>query len=389
MTQRGAALAKESKLATGQRRAQLAAARTWVVKVGSAVITAHGQGLERGGIAAWCGQVANLAATGKRVALVSSGAIAEGCRRLGYAQRPATIAELQAAAAVGQAGLVEAYQRAFARRGLTSAQVLLTHDDLAHRQRYLNARATLSALLDLGVVPIINENDSVATDEIKLGDNDTLAAQVAGLLAADVLVVLTDRAGLHEADPRLVPDAPLVELAGANDPMLDAMAGGGGRLGRGGMATKLAAARLAARAGTHTAIADGRADDVLGRLARGENLGTLLGADLAPLDARKRWLAGQTRAKGELRVDAGAANAVRRDGVSLLPAGVTAATGTFQRGDLVRVLDADGNSIGQGLTNYAAAETRRILGRRSGDIQAVLGFVAEQELVHRDNLVVW
>ena len=371
-------------------RSRVASAKTWVVKIGSALITSDGEGLDKAGIDVWCGQVAALVEAGKRVALVSSGAVAEGCRRLGYRHRPTAIHELQAAAAVGQSGLIEAYQKAFKAHGRDTALVLLTHDDLANRQRYLNARATLSTLLDLGLVPVVNENDSVATDEIKLGDNDTLAALVANLLPADVLAVLTDRAGLHEADPRLVPDAPLVPEAAAMDPRLDGMAGrSAGRLGRGGMATKLAAARAAARSGTSTLIADGREPDVLLRLARGEAVGTLLRAELAPLDARKRWLAGQLRAKGELRVDAGAAQAIRERGVSILPAGVTQVAGEFRRGDLVRVLDAEGGEIGKGLANYAATEAQRILGRKSSAIAAVLGYVGEGELVHRDNLVVW
>ena len=374
----------------GDGRSRVASAKTWVVKIGSALITGDGEGLDKAGIDVWCGQVAALMAAGKRVALVSSGAVAEGCRRLGYRHRPTAIHELQAAAAVGQSGLIEAYQNGFQAHGRNTALVLLTHDDLANRQRYLNARATLSTLLDLGLVPVVNENDSVATDEIKLGDNDTLAAMVANLLPADVLAVLTDSAGLHEADPRLAPKAPLVREAAAMDPRLDGMAGrGAGRLGRGGMATKLAAARTAARSGTNTVIANGREPDVLARLARGEAVGTLLRAELAPLDARKRWLAGQLRAKGELHVDAGAAQAIRERGVSILPAGVTRVAGGFRRGDLVRVLDADGGEIGKGLANYAAAEAQRILGRKSSAIAAVLGYVGEGELVHRDNLVVW
>ena len=372
------------------RRANVAAAKTWVVKIGSALITRDGQRLDRAGIAAWCRQVAALVDAGKRVALVSSGAVAEGCRRLGLRRRPTAIHALQAAAAVGQSGLIEAYQQAFNACGRDTAQVLLTHEDLADRQRYLNARATLCTLLDLGLVPVINENDSVATQEIKLGDNDTLAGMVASLLPADLLVVLTDRAGLHERDPRRHPDAPMVHEAAALDAGLDRMAGrGAGRLGRGGMATKVAAARVAARSGTATVIAGGSEPDVLVRLADGEALGTLLTADLAPLDARKRWLAGQLKARGELRVDAGAADAIRHRGVSILPAGVTHASGAFRRGDLVRVLDAHGGEVGKGLANYDAAETARLLGRKSAEIERVLGYVGEGELVHRDNLVVW
>lgn len=377
-------------MACAIERGRVARAKTWVVKIGSALITGDGQGLNRAGINAWCGQVAALADAGRRVALVSSGAVAEGRRRLGYRCRPTAIHELQAAAAVGQSGLIEAYQSGFKAHGRDTALVLLTHDDLANRERYLNARATLSTLLDLGLVPVINENDSVATDKLKLGDNDWLAGMVASLLPADVLALLTDRAGLHEADPRHHPAAALVREAAATDPRLDAMAGrDAGRFGHGGMATKLAAARLAARWGASTVIACGREADVLARLGRGEALGTLLNAELAPLDARKRWLAGQRKPKGELRVDGGAAQAVRKRGASVLPAGVTHAAGAFRRGDLVRVVDAAGDEIGKGLANYDAAETLRILGRKSSEIAAVLGYVGEGELIHRDNLVVW
>lgn len=370
-------------------RPALADAQTWVVKVGSALLTAGGQGLAAGGLAAWCSQIAAAVAAGRRMVLVSSGAVAEGCRRLGLKQRPTAIHALQAAAAVGQSGLIEAYERALGRHGRRSASVLLTHDDLANRERYLNARATLTTLLDLGVVPIVNENDSVATEEIKLGDNDTLAGMVASLLAADVLVLLTDRAGLHQADPARKPDAPLVPQAAAADPALDAMASAGaGSLGRGGMVTKLAAARMAALSGAHTVVADGRERDVLGRLRQGEALGTLLTADVAPLDARKRWIASQLRPRGSLTVDDGAARAIAKQGVSILPAGAVATEGSYRRGDMIRVYDAAGNEIGQGLTNYDAAATRQLLGRNSREIEAVLGYGNEPELIHCDNLVV-
>ena len=368
-------------------RESLTRSETWVIKVGSALLTQDGQGLDVQGLDTWCDQIASLLASGKRVVLVSSGAVAEGCRRLGFDSRPTTVHELQAAAAVGQSGLIEAYERAFRRRDRRIAMVLLTHDDLSDRERYLNARTTLATLLDLGVVPVINENDSVATEEIKLGDNDTLAGMVTSLLSADVLVLLTDQDGLHESDPRLEPSAAIVRQAAAADPKLDAMAGGGaGRLGRGGMVTKLAAARLAALSGAHTVIADGRTPNILGRLAAGEDCGTLLTADVAPLDARKRWLAGQ-RAKGDLVVDAGAADAIANRGVSILPAGVTDATGTFRRGDLVRVVDPKGRALAKGLANYDAGEARALAGRKSSQIEAVLGYVDEPELIHRDNLV--
>ena len=370
-------------------RTALAQARTWVVKVGSALLTAGGQGLAAGGLADWSGQIAAGVAAGRRLVLVSSGAVAEGCRRLGLAQRPTALRDLQAAAAVGQSGLIEAYERAFAGHGRRIAQVLLTHDDIANRERYLNARATLTTLLALGVVPVINENDSVATEEIKLGDNDTLAGMVASLLAADVLVLLTDQAGLHRADPVRQPGAALVREASAASEALTPMAGAGaGRLGRGGMITKLAAARMAARSGAHTVIANGREPNVLRRLFGGDALGTLLTADVAPLDARKRWIAGQRRAKGTLTIDAGAARAVARRGASILPAGAVAAEGDYLRGDMVRIRDQAGSELGQGLANYDAAATRKLLGRKSEEIEAVLGYGNEPELIHSDNLVV-
>ena len=370
-------------------RAALAGAKLWVVKVGSALLTRDGQGIDAGSLDNWCGQVADLLAEGRRVMVVSSGAVAEGCRRLGFDDRPVTIHDLQAAAAVGQSGVSEAYEHAFRRHGRHIGLVLLTHDDLSDRRRYLNARTTLTTLLELGVVPVINENDSVATEEIKLGDNDTLAGMVASLLSADVLVLLTDQKGLHRVDPRIEPGAPLVAEAEAADPSLDSMAGGGaGRLGRGGMVTKLAAARLAALSGTHTVIADGGAPDILRSLANGDPVGTLLTANVAPLDARKRWLAGQLRARGVLHVDAGAVEAIANRGVSILPAGVTAADGGFRRGDMIRVLGPDGAEVAKGLANYDMAETRKLAGCKSDQIESILGYVNERELVHRDNLVV-
>ena len=367
-------------------RVEFAESSTWVVKVGSALLTGEGEGLNLDRIAGWCRQIGALMAAGKKVAVVSSGAVAEGCRRLGFDERPATVHDLQAAAAVGQIGLAEAYERGFQDVGRNTAMVLLTHDDLSGRERYLNARATLGTLLSLGVAPVVNENDSVATDEIKLGDNDTLAGRVASLLSADALVILTDRDGLHEDDPARKADARLVSSAAAADRQLDAMAGDAGRLGRGGMATKLKAARFAALSGASTVIANGAEPDILLRLARGEALGTLLAADVAPLDARKRWLAGHLREKGSVQLDVGAVRALRAGG-SILPVGVTAATGKFRRGDMVRVLDADGHEVAKGLANYDATETRRLLGRNSSEIEALLGYVDEPELVHRDNLV--
>jgi len=363
-------------------------ARTLVVKVGSSLVTNEGRGLDTAAIARWAAQVAELRRMGKRTVLVSSGAIAEGMQRLGWARRPRAMRELQAAAAVGQMGLAQCYESSFRRHGLHTAQVLLTHADLADRQRYLNARSTLRTLLDMGVIAMINENDTVVTDEIKLGDNDTLGALVTNLMEADALVILTDQAGLYEADPRRDPQAKLISQADASDPRLEALAGGtGSALAKGGMLTKVLAARRAARSGAHTVIASGSEPDVLVRLARGERIGTHLSAASAPLAARKQWLADHLSVTGRLRLDAGAVTALARDGKSLLPIGVVEVAGAFLRGELVACLDPSGREVARGLVNYSADETRRIMRRPSGEIEAVLGYVDEPELIHRDNLV--
>jgi glutamate 5-kinase len=346
-------------------------AKTLVVKVGSSLVTNEGRGLDAAAIGRWAGQVAQLHASGKQVILVSSGAIAEGMQRLGWSKRPHAMNELQAAAAVGQMGLAQCYESCFRGHGLHSAQVLLTHADMADRQRYLNARSTLRTLLGLGVIPVINENDTVVTDEIKLGDNDTLAALVTNLIEADALVILTDQAGLFDADPRLE------NLAG----------GAGSALGKGGMLTKVLAARRAARSGAHTVIASGAEPDVLVRLARGERIGTLLTAQTVPLAARKQWLADHLTVSGRVRLDPGAVKALVRDGKSLLPIGVTEVAGEFQRGEVVACLDPAGREIARGLANYSSAEARQIIRRPSGEIEALLGYVDEPELIHRDNLV--
>lgn len=362
--------------------------RRWIVKVGSALLTNDGQGVDREAIAGWAAQVARLRARGVEVVLVSSGAVAEGMTRLGWRLRPHAIHELQAAAAVGQMGLVRIYEGAFERHGIRTAQVLLTHDDLADRSRYLNARSTLRTLLRLGVVPVINENDTVATDEIRLGDNDTLAGLVANLVEARQLVILTDQEGLYSADPRFEQGAELVREGYAEDPALELLAGGSGALGRGGMRTKLRAARLAARSGAASVIASGREPEVLVRLADGEALGTLLRPSQAPIQARKQWLAGQLRPRGRLVLDAGAARVLRREGRSLLAVGVTAVEGHFERGELVSCVGPDGGEVARGLVNYSAEETRRIQGHPSERIESLLGYVVEPELIHRDDLVV-
>jgi len=371
-----------------EERKRLQSLGRWVVKIGSSSLTADGQGLDRAGIARWAEEIARLVAQGCEVVLVSSGAVAEGASRLGFRERPKAIHELQAAAAVGQMGLIEAWETAFQRHGLRTALILLTHDDLSNRQRYLNARSTLRTLLELGVVPVINENDTVATDEIRFGDNDTLAALVTNLVEAHVLVLLTDRDGLYESDPDLDPAAELVQFARANDARLVKMAGTvAGSVGVGGMATKVGAARVAARSGARTIIANGATVDVLLRLRGGEAVGTLLAPDVEVLLARKRWIAGQLKTKGELVLDAGAVEVLRHGGKSLLAVGVTAARGTFARGDVVLCVDPDSGAVAKGLVNYASDETQKILGCATRDIEGRLGYVREPELMHRDNLV--
>ncbi len=366
----------------------VAQARRLVVKVGSSLVTDEGRGLDHAAVARWSGEIAQLRATGKEVVLVSSGAIAEGMLRLGWTTRPRAIHDLQAAAAVGQMGLVQAYERAFSTHGLHTAQVLLTHDDLADRRRYLNARSTLTTLLRLNVIPVINENDTVTTDEIRFGDNDTLGALVTNLIEADVLVLLTDQAGLYTADPRKAAGATLIREGRAGDPALEAMCGGAGSaLGRGGMLTKVLAARRAARSGASTIIASGREPEVLLRLASGEAVGTALVAAPVTLAARKQWLADHVQLAGRLRLDAGAVKALARDGKSLLPIGVVSVEGSFDRGEVVGCYAPDGVEVARGLVNYGSQDTARIVRKASSEIESILGYVDEPELIHRDNLV--
>ncbi|TXI82827.1 MAG: glutamate 5-kinase [Flavobacteriales bacterium] len=366
---------------------RLASSRRLVVKVGSALITSNGTGLDLEAINEWARQIAALRKRNKEIVLVSSGAIACGMQRLGWTKRPHAVHELQAAAAVGQMGLVQIYERAFAEHGLATAQVLLTHEDLADRKRYLNARSTLTTLLQLGVVPIINENDTVVTDEIKFGDNDTLGALVANLIEPEPPIILTDQAGLFTADPRKAPNATLISEAAAGDETLESMAGGAGTsIGKGGMITKVLAAKRAARSGAHTAIAWGREKDVLQRLATGESIGTLLIASTPPVAARKQWLADHLQLAGRLTLDAGAIKALH-EGRSLLPVGVRAVDGEFERGAAVACISAEGKELARGLTNYASSESRLIAGKASGDIEAILGYIDEPELIHRDNLI--
>ncbi|QJD99119.1 glutamate 5-kinase [Massilia forsythiae] len=359
-----------------------------IVKVGSSLVTNEGRGLDHAAIARWAAQISTLRTLGKEVVLVSSGAIAEGMLRLGFTARPTDIHELQACAAVGQMGLAQIYETSFRSHGVKTAQVLLTHADLADRERYLNARSTLTTLLRLHVVPIINENDTVVTDEIKFGDNDTLGALVANLIEADALVILTDQKGLYSADPRKDPSARLIARAQAGDDALEAMAGGAGSsIGRGGMLTKVLAARRAARSGAHTVIAWGREDNALVRLAHGEAIGTALTAPTARLTARRQWMVDHLHTAGELVLDAGAVQKLAREGKSLLPIGVSAVRGEFRRGALVGCVDADGREIARGLVNYTSAEVKRIMRHPSSEIEGILGYVEAPELVHRDNLV--
>jgi glutamate 5-kinase len=363
-------------------------ARRVVVKVGSSLVTDEGRGLDTPAIHAWCAQMAALVRQGREVIMVSSGAIAEGMKRLGWTARPKQLHELQAAAAVGQMGLAQVYEGGLRAQGLHSAQVLLTHADLADRERYLNARSTLLTLLELGVVPVINENDTVVNDEIKFGDNDTLGALVCNLVEADALVILTDQKGMFSADPRRDPNARLIDRAQAGTPELEQMAGGAGSsIGRGGMITKVLAAKRAARSGASTVIASGREPDVLLRLAEGEPVGTLLVAATPKLAARKQWMADQLQLRGVVVVDEGAAIKLRDEGKSLLPIGVVDVQGDFLRGDVIAVRSPAGDVLARGLANYSAAEARLIARKPSAQIEALLGYANEPELIHRTNLV--
>lgn len=372
---------------------RLTRAERWVIKVGSSLVTNDGQGLDEQAIGQWCEQMAALAkgqaGQPREIIMVSSGAIAEGMKRLGWTQRPSELHELQAAAAVGQMGLAQMYETQLRRHGMGSAQVLLTHADLADRERYLNARSTLLTLLQHGVIPVINENDTVVNDEIKFGDNDTLGALVANLVEADLLVILTDQKGLFSADPRRDPDARFIDQAMAGDPSLEQMAGGAGSsIGKGGMITKVLAAKRAAGSGASTVIAWGRGEQVLLQLAAGVNQGTMLLAPTHKQQARKQWMMDHLQLPGSVTVDAGAVNKLLADGKSLLPVGMVSVQGEFFRGDVIAILNPDGVEIGRGLANYASAEARRLCRQSSADIESILGFIAEPEMVHRDNLVI-
>ena len=369
-------------------RLVVADAQRVVIKVGSSLVTNDGKGLDAEAIAEWGRQIAQLRQAGKQVAMVSSGAVAEGMKRLNWARRPREMHELQAAAAVGQMGLAQVYETHFREFGLPTALVLLTHEDLSDRKRYLNARATLLTLLQLGVVPIINENDTVVTDEIKFGDNDTLGSLVANLIDADALIILTDQSGLFTADPRKDPQARLLSQVMAGDAALEGMAGGAGSsIGKGGMITKVLAAKRAASSGAHTVVASGRTPDVLVRLARGEDIGTRFIAMTPRLASRKQWLADHLQLRGSVTLDAGAAKALSDGGKSLLPIGVVEVSGEFERGEVVACRDATGREIARGLINYSSSETRLIMRKASSEIEGILGFIEEPELIHRDNLI--
>lgn len=365
-------------------------ARSIVIKIGSSLITHHGHGLDEDAVSGWVRQIAALTGQGRQIVLVSSGSVAEGMARLGWGRRPHALHELQAAAAVGQMGLIRCYETHFQQHGLHTAQVLLSHDDLADRRRYLNARSTLKTLLGLNVIPVVNENDTVATEEIRFGDNDSLAAMVANLIEADLLVVLTDTDGLYSTDPATDPSATLIREAPVDDEALTAAAGPGhGAFGRGGMLTKLQAARTAARSGTHTVIMSGQTDNGLHRLVMdGESLGTLLTAAQGPVSARKQWLAGRLVPKGIITLDDGAVKVLRESGRSLLPVGVSGVRGQFRRGDLVKCVDRHDREVARGLINYSAEETGRIMGHSSQLLEELLGYIDEPELIHRDNLVI-
>jgi glutamate 5-kinase len=362
--------------------------RRWVIKIGSALLTDEGKGLDRSLMQKWVEQIVALRESGIKVTLVSSGAVAEGMLRLGWEKRPGAIHELQAAAAVGQMGLIQAYESNFLQYGVKTAQILLTHEDLTSRTRYLNARSTLWTLIDLGVIPIVNENDTVVTDEIRFGDNDTLAALVANLIEAEVMVILTDQKGLFDADPRNHPQAELISTVKAGDPHLEVISSSGkGKFGCGGMLTKVRAAERAARSGAATLIAHGREENVLQRLMQGERLGTLFEPCKEAFSARKLWIANQLKPKGTLELDEGAVKVLTLQGKSLLPIGVVSVSGSFQRGEVVTCIDSSGKEIARGLVNYSASDTKKIIRKPTDQIESVLGFQIEPELIHRNNMV--
>jgi glutamate 5-kinase len=379
--------ANDERKTVHERKAAFEPGKTWVIKIGSALLTQNGAGLATDSMSLWVEQIVKLRQTGVQIVLVSSGAVAEGMSRLRMKKRPRSLPMLQAAAAVGQMGLVQAYESLFQQYGLHTAQILLTHADLRSRERYLNARGTLRSLLDMGVIPVVNENDTVVTDEIQFGDNDTLAALVANLIEASTLLLLTDQEGLFDQDPRKSKQAKLINERSADDPELEKMAGGESKFGRGGMVTKVKAGRIAARGGANTIIADGLQENVISLLSQGEVTGTLLLADREVLVSRKQWLAGLD-SKGRILLDNGAVKVIKEQGRSLLPVGVRSVEGFFTRGEIVACMDESGQEIARGLINYNQAEATSICGRSSLEIEAILGYSGEEELIHRDNLVI-
>lgn len=368
-------------------RNKIAHKKRWVIKIGSALLTNDGCGLRSAPMDMWVSQIMQLKQRGIDIVMVSSGAVAEGISRLGLKRRPRTVHELQAAAAVGQMGLIQAYENCFQKYGAHTAQILLTHDDIADRKRYLNARSTLRTLIGMGVVPVVNENDTVATEEIRFGDNDSLAGLVTNLIEADLLVILTDQAGLYDRDPVIDPEAVLVTEGKAGDSALEKFAGEAGTLGRGGMLTKLRAASTAAKSGADTIIAHGLEQNILGRIAEGENAGTLLLAGRIPVTARKQWLASHNHVRGRLRLDQGATRVLQEQGKSLLAVGVIAVEGNFKRGEIVSCLDPDGREFARGLVNYNSGETSKVIGQSTDRFEELLGYIDEPELIHRDNLI--
>lgn len=369
------------------KRSEIKHTKRWVIKVGSSLVTEDGQGLNSGLIRQWSDQVKELRTKGIEITWISSGSVAAGMQRLSWSKRPSALHELQVAAAVGQASLIRCYEDTFARHDIKTAQVLLTHADFVNRQRYLNASATFRSMLELKLLPIVNENDTVAVDEIRFGDNDSLAAMVADLIDADLLVILTDQQGLYDANPRDNQQANFISEAKAGDEKLMAYASGGGELGMGGMVTKLKAARIASRTGASTIIANGRLKDVLPNIYAGESIGTLLESDQNPIGARKKWIVNQLHVKGQLVLDNGAMHVLKESGRSLLPVGVTSVQGDFERGELVSCLSGDGKEIARGLINYSSLEAQKIIGKKSDNISAILGYIGDRELIHRDNLV--
>ncbi len=369
-------------------RKKLKQAKRWVVKLGSALLTDRGCGLKHELLDNWIRQIAELNNNGIETVIVSSGAVAEGISRLKWKKRPTSVHKLQAAAAVGQMGLIQAYETGFQKYGIQTAQILLTHEDVANRERYLNARTSLTTLISLNVIPIINENDSVAIDEIRFGDNDTLAGMVANLIDADALLLLTDQLGLYTADPDKDKNAEFIEEASVDDPKLEEFAGEGSALGRGGMRTKIKAARIAAKSGAFTVIASGHTEDVILKVAFAENIGTLFSASSTSVNAKRLWLAGQGKLKGTVTIDDGAVNALVKQGKSLLPVGIKAMSGDFQRGEIIACVDENGSEVARGLANFNASQTKLIMGKSTKDIRDILGAIEDDELIHRDNLLV-